>query len=318
MEKIYNYAIYHKNCLDGFSSLIILLKSNKIAEDSIIHGDMPSVEKPPKNIDGKDVIIMDVAYKYDVLKEIVSKAKSVVFIDHHITIKNDVEQLRKLYSDKITIIYDENESGASLTWQFLFPDSKFPVFLKYIKDNDIGVWKYKNTKPFVAALRVKYRIDESYKTLNKWGNLFDETVVKKLIKLGKKYEEHTNYLLNENLQRYSLEKFPSENIYSNDKYTKYFSKPGQYRVAVFNGGCPNASLLGNAAISKIKCDFAMIWHYNMEKKLFIISLRSDNTDVGTIATAFGGGGHKYASAFSLNAKTLNIQDLFFGESLARE
>jgi uncharacterized protein len=312
----YNYAIYHKNCLDGFASLIVLIKSQLLDKNSIIFRDMPSANTPPKGIDDKDIIIMDVAYKYNVLRDIVMRAKSVIFIDHHVTIKEDVQKLSGQYGDKIKIVYNEYESGVSLTWKYFFKKQKIPLFIKYIKDNDIGEWKYKFTKQFIYALRVHYEMRETSEVIAQWNELFDTKQVKSLIKLGKKYEQYAEHLLNENLRRYSLELFPSEKIY--EKFSDHFMKPGQYKVAVFNNGCPNASLLGNRAVETLDCDFALIWTYNMEKKEYIISLRSKEADVGKIATAFGGGGHTFASAISLSSNKYNIQDLFFAESLPRK
>lgn len=311
----YNYIIYHKNCPDGFSSLMILILSKRIVPNAIIWNDVPNASSIPKEIEEKDVIIMDVAYKYEILKEIIFKAKSVVFIDHHITIHDDVINLKKMFKNKINIIYDVKECGASLTWKFLFNNKKMPLFIKYIKDNDIGTWKYKNTKPFITCLRVKYGIHIKY--IKKWKELFDNKVVKKMIKIGEIYEEYSDALLNENSKKYSLELFPSNLIY--DKYHKYFKKPAQYRVAVVCGlGCPSTSSLGSKIMETVDCDFVILWSYNMINKEYVLAFRSKIIDVGTIAQMFGGGGHKLASACSFSSEKHNIQDLFFEKSLERK
>jgi oligoribonuclease NrnB/cAMP/cGMP phosphodiesterase (DHH superfamily) len=312
----YNYAIYHKNCQDGFSSLIVLLKAKRITQDAIIYHDVPSATRPPPNIDNKNIIIMDTAYKYEVLKEIIERANSVVFIDHHVTIKDDVQKLKSHNKNKVKIIYDEQESGASLTWKFLFPNKPLPLYIRYIRDNDIGTWKLKHTRPFIYALRVKYEIDLKYDIVKMWKELFDKKVVKKLIKTGKIYEEYAESLLDENARRYSMEAFPSNKIY--EEFTDYFKKPGQYKVAVVNGGCPNPSLLGNRLMEEVNCDFAILWTYNMDRKEYVLSFRSAIIDVGVIAGIFGGGGHKLASACSFPSSKYHIQDLFFANSLPRE
>jgi uncharacterized protein len=305
----YNYAIYHKNCLDGFSSLILLLKSKQLSDDAIIYPDIPSSNLIPKNINNKNIIIMDVAYKYDVLKNIIDNAKSVIFIDHHITINNDVKKLKLLYNDKLTIIYDEYECGATLTWKFLFPTRKIPLFIKYIKDNDIGEWKLKNTHAFIYALRVKFDLDLKKETIKKWRQLFKKENVKELIKLGKIYEEYAQKLLNDTIKKHSIELFPSKKIY--EKYINIFDKPGQYKVAVINGsGCPSSSLVGNKLIEMIDCDFALLWNYNINRKKYILSFRSKEVNVGEIAELFGGGGHKLASACSFTSDKYNINELF--------
>jgi oligoribonuclease NrnB/cAMP/cGMP phosphodiesterase (DHH superfamily) len=315
----YDYAIYHKNCPDGFSSLIVLLKSTRLTHNAIIYHDVPSASHPPDNIDNKNIIIMDVAYKYEVLKEIIKRARTVVFIDHHVTIKNDVEKLisEENNKKKVQIIYDEKESGASLTWKFFFKSQRIPLFIKYIRDNDIGAWKLKYTKPFIYALRVKYSIDLKSDIIKNWLELFDNDVVKQIVQRGILYEEYAESLLEENSRKYSLESFPSQKIY--DMFKSHFTKPGQYKVAVFCGsGCPSSSLLGNRLMRDVNCDFAIIWTYHMEKKEYILSFRSDDTDVGKISTLFGGGGHKHASACSFPSSRLHIQDLFFPKSLQRE
>jgi oligoribonuclease NrnB/cAMP/cGMP phosphodiesterase (DHH superfamily) len=314
---LFNYAIYHKNCQDGFSSLIVLLKSKKLSRDATIYHDVPSATTPPKDIDNKNVIIMDVAYKYDVIKEIFERAKSVVFIDHHVSIRDDVAKLSEKFKKKVEIIYDVNESGASLTWKYFFKNEKMPLFIKYIRDNDIGAWKMKDTKPFIYSLKVKYDIDLKRDVVDKWKNLFNDENTKKLVQTGKIYEEYANSLLDENVRKYTLEAFPSEKIYHD--FPDHFKKPGQYRVAVVcGGGCPSSTLLALRLLESVACDFVIMWTYIMDKKEYVLSFRSKEVDVSTIAQIFGGGGHKLASACSFSVSKYHIQDLFFANSLPRK
>lgn len=314
INKKYNFVIFHKNCMDGFTGFFVLYLSNRIDKNAIIVPDVPSAKYAPNGIDGKDVIIIDVAYKYDVLKEIVHRSKSVVFIDHHVTIRDDVIKIKK---DKdVEIVYDEFKSGASLAWHYLFPRKKVPLFIKYIEDNDIGAWKLKHTHPFISALSVKYQLKVDKHNLKKWHNLLDINEIKKLIKKGEIYGEYISKLVNDSIKRYSLESFPSEKIYS--AHSDFFEKPGQYEVAVYCGtGCPSSSLVGLHMAQKIKCDFVILWTLNLDKKEYVLSLRSNSTDVGVIAQIFGGGGHKLAAACSFSSKKYNIEDLFFPNSLPR-
>ena len=71
-------------------------------------------------------------------------------------------------------------------------------------------------------------------------------------------------------KKYSMESFPSQLI-CNEFKSKF--KVGEYKVAVYNGqGCPNTSLLGKQIVENVKCDFALIWTLNMEKKEYVVSL----------------------------------------------
>lgn len=316
----YNYVIYHRGCYDGFSAFVILDKSGFIEKGATIFPDVPSAKIAPRGIEDKDVIIMDTAYKYDILKEIFRSAKSVTFIDHHITIRDDVTKLKDEFtseSKSINIIYNEDECGASLTWHFCYPDKKLPWFLKYIKANDIGKWEmFNNTYNFMAYLNVHFQTELSKENIEKWNTLFDKDTVKRMIKKGRIYKEYIDYMLDTNSNKYSMMSFPSEKIY--EEYTEYFKQPGQYKVAVSSMPCPNSSQLGNKMMKEINCDFVMFFTQNLDKKEYILSLRSDEVDVGEIAKIFGGGGHKLASACSIQMDKYSIDDLFMKDSLPRQ
>lgn len=316
----YNYVIYHRGCYDGFSSFVVLDKSGLIHEDAVIFPDVPSAKLPPKGIDGKDVIIIDTAYKYDILKEIFQSAKSVTFIDHHVTIHDDVIKLKSEFEksgSNIKIVYDENECGSSLTWKFCFPDKKLPWFLKYIRANDIGQWDiYSNTYNFMAYLNVHFFTELEKDNIAKWQKMFNKDIVKHMIKKGRIYKEYIDYMIDQNTHKYSMMAFPSEQIY--EEYTEHFKQPGQYKVAVSSCPCPNSSQLGSKMMSEIDCDFVMFFTQNLDRKEYVIALRSAEVDVGSIAKIFGGGGHKLASAFSISANNYTITDLFLKDSLPRQ
>ena len=317
----YNFVIYHRGCYDGFSCFIILKKSGMISDDAIIYPDVPSAKIVPKNIENKNVIIMDTAYNSEILKEIFSLAKSVTFIDHHVTIKDDVQKIKKMFEsdqiENIKVIYDEFECGSSLTWNFLFPNKKLPLFLKYIKANDIGQWeKYKHTYNFMATLNVKYNTDLNYANIQKWNNMFKKETVLHMIKKGKIYREYIDYILEKNSHKYSMMLFPSELIY--EEYTEYFNQPGQYKVAVSSLPCPDSSLLGNKMIKEINCDFVMFFSQNLDRNEYVLTFRSNEIDVGQIAKMFSGGGHKYASACAISMDKYTIDSLFMKNSLPRQ
>lgn len=308
----YDYVIYHKGCTDGFSGFVVLTMTDMISNNALIYPDFPSTNRYPPNIKNKNVIIIDVAYKKDILKHILNKAKKVTFIDHHITVKDDVQQLKSLMSNKNhEIIYDNDKSGASLTWQYFFNTKPIPLAIQYIESNDIGNWTDKNTMIFIIALRVNYDMSTTSDNLDKWRKLFNSNNIDAttLLKKGEQYNEYHNHLLQDNIKKNSIKRFPSEKLYS--KHKSVFTKPGQYKVVVYNGsGCPTSSSLGAIIVNSIDCDFAILWVLNLDKNEYILQFRSKHVDVGTIAKEFGGGGHKLASACSFSAKNFNIRDLF--------
>ena len=312
----YNYVIFHKGCLDGFSGFIVLTTTGTIKENAIIHPDVPSTDTIPPNINGKDVIIIDVAYKKQILEKIFLYARSVVFIDHHVTIKNDTEELKKNNKKNIEILYDHKKCGASLTWKYFY-NTPMPIFIKYIQDNDTGTWKMKYTRKLIAGLHVKYNMKLTIDNIKEWQKLlFNKKYLNNLIKKGTIYYEYIDYLNDVHSKRYTLQLFPSKLLY--DKFPGIFNKIGQYKVAVYCGnGCPESSLLAEIILNKAGCDFMIMWTYQLDRNKFVLSFRSKKVDVGKIAEIFNGGGHKLASAGSFIKSTYDITDLFLPGSLPR-
>lgn len=309
----YNYIIYHKNCFDGFTGFVLFMNHNFKSRNVTIMPDMPSAKDPPVNIEGKNVIIIDVAYKPEIIEYISKKSAKMLYIDHHVTHYEAILKLKLKKEDEI--VYDHTKSGASLVWQYFYK-KPMPLFVRYIEDNDTGTWKLKHTLRFIAGLEVFYTTEPSYENIVEWLKLFDKKEVLRLINKGKIYEEYKNFLVDLNAKRYSLQGFPGRRLY--EEHPDFFMGEGQYRVAVYNGnGCPNVSLLGKKLVDKLDCDFAFLWTYHMDKKEYIVSLRSNKTDVSEIAKIFGGGGHKLASAFSVSKNKYSIDELFMDNSLPR-
>jgi len=306
-EKIkYDYIIYHRNCFDGFSGFYLFMKSKLWIPKPIVFPDVPSSKKIPPNINGKNVIIIDVAYDASVIKKISELANKILFIDHHVTIQEDIKKLK--LDNPHEIVYDDTESGASLVWKYFFKNEKMPKFIKYIKDNDIGAWKYKKTHDFIAALEVNFKLEPNYENLKHWDNLLDDDFLDSLIERGHVYNEYKNHLIKQNYKKYNILKFPSNKIIRKFKDLAQF-KP--FNVAVINSNCPSTSLLGKYIVENVECDFCLLWNYSIKNSRYVISLRSREADVGIIAKIMGGGGHKFASSFSFKSSFFQIDDLFF-------
>jgi uncharacterized protein len=297
----YNYIIYHKNCFDGFSSLCIFMNTNNLSKDYIIYPDIPSSNIIPPSIKGKNVIIMDVAYKNELLKKIVKLSNFVLFIDHHVSI---IEDVKTLTDKKLRVNYNSSKSAAILVWEFFNKNKKYPKFIEYINKNDIGKWD-DETYYFISSLEVNFKLIPTIDNIKKWNKLFNDSFVKDMINNGKIYNEYKNHLINKHSKRYDMKIFPSKKIQSD-----YRLGNKKFNIAVINNYCPSTSLVGKKIVDNVKCDFCLLYTFNLKKNIIIISLRSKNTNVGDIAKKMGGGGHKLASAFTIDLNKYNITDLF--------
>jgi len=303
----YNYIIYHKKCIDGFSGFFVFLKTKQWDPKPIVYPDVPSTKQIPPDIEGKNVISIDVAYSPNIVEEISKRANKYTFLDHHKTDIEEIRNIEKNYSN-LNVIYDEKESGASLTWNSFFPNLEMPTFLKYVKDNDIGEWKYKESLDFIAGLEVNYKLDPELKILKQWDNLLDNKKLLDLVNTGKKYNEYKYFLINKT--RPTIKNFPSKKFV--DKNHQLLNRENRYRIGLVECGCPSPSLVGKHVMENYDdLDFCIIWRYDLKSKKYFLSLRGSEkagVDVGEIAKYFGGGGHKYASGCSLPGK-YKIEDL---------
>jgi oligoribonuclease NrnB/cAMP/cGMP phosphodiesterase (DHH superfamily) len=304
----FDYIIYHRNCFDGFAGYVIFMQTENWIKGIKVYPDYPFSKIIPSNIKDKNIIIIDVAYAPDILEDIVKEAKQVLYIDHHITNIEEKKKLEKKYGN-LEIYYDINNCGASLVWKYFFNNVEKPNFVKYIQDNDIGIWKYKDTLPMITYIDMKYGLSPNTDNLNKWQKLLNNTNLENILQEGRLYYEYKKFLINQNARHHMMVKFPSELFYNDHK--EHFERIGQYRVAIVESACPDKSLVGNKIINTYKCDFAIIWTLNITKKIYMLSLRSKKTDVARIAEkVFGSGGHRLASGGQLSAEKYNIYDIF--------
>jgi len=269
---MFNYIIYHNRCPDGFGSFWVLHHAQVIHPKAIIHPDMPSASSVPPNIQNKDVIIVDVAYSPKIIKAIANQARSLVYIDHHVTHAKEIKKLKHL-----NIFYDIKHSAAILTWKYFMGKQKPPYFLKLIEDHDIGKWKLKDSKPFNATVQVNLPMKP--KLVHVWDKLLNKKYLNNLIKMGRQYQDYKKYLIRRQFGAHTIIQFEG------------------HKVAIINSSCV-ASELGHELGKKLNIDFAILWRYSHRTQKYIVMLRSQKVDVQEIAKKYGGGGHKLAAAFA--------------------
>ncbi|MFN3788287.1 MAG: phosphoesterase, partial [Sulfurihydrogenibium azorense] len=127
-------CIYHKNCTDGTTAAaILLLKYPDCKLFPLDHNYREEEFQPILDEVDKDttVYIVDFSIKQPFFEKLVSKAKEVINIDHHISVKDMLEEFTKKYSN-FKLVFDNDKSGASLTWQYLF-GSNPPDIVKYVE-----------------------------------------------------------------------------------------------------------------------------------------------------------------------------------------
>ena len=266
-------VIYHKNCTDGYSAAYAAYKllGSKAKYIACSHGD------DPPDVTGKNVAICDFSFNNSLTKELISKANTLVILDHH---KSAVVELHDISEAK----FDMNHSGAILSWNFFHPGKDPPKFLLYVQDRDLWAWELPYSREFSKSFdMVPFDFEEFEK-------FEDESVFDDAIKRG-------SYIL----------------AYSKVVIKKICDSAEKRKINGLSALVVNSSHWMSEIGARLapKCDVAVIWYWDHKSKKTCVSLRSfhDNIDVSELAKIYKGGGHKKASGFKLDTN-IHIEDIF--------
>lgn len=156
------YVIYHASCLDGAAAKYIAwtkFKDNAQYLSCQYGQDFPIDIETLTQED--EIYILDFSFSREILESLVLKVKKLLVLDHH---KSAQEQLAGFDH----AIFDMNESGASLTWMYFYPEEPIPLTIAHVKDRDLWQFKLQGTKAICA-----YLYSENYQNNVIWENLIN-------------------------------------------------------------------------------------------------------------------------------------------------
>jgi len=182
--------------------------------------------------------------------------------------------------------FDMKKSGARLAWEFFHPGKDIPPLILYVEDRDLWNWKLDKSKEFNTAM------ETTPFSFEEWEKLLSPHCITAHIEKGSFLVNFKAKLCSDVAQKASKRSWLDKSVYI-------------VNSSLF------VSEIGNLLASRPDCDFALIWNFDHEKKVYAVSVRSDapkNVDVSVVARQFGGGGHPCASGFSFKGN--NIEDMF--------
>lgn len=296
-----NLLIHHGRCTDGFTSALCCWRwrnenglSNE--EDAITYYPATHGRDPP-DVTGKTVVICDFSYRKSILDDMMTKAKSILILDHHKTAQKDLEDV----ADE-NKVFDMDHSGAYIAWRFFFGyDVPVPRMILYVEDNDIWKKALPNTREFTSFI---FTVPMEFEAYAKFFD--DEYLDNTVFPIGKgmvmKDDDYIEYL-----GRHIIPKF----IQLKNRY--YFA--GHLSSKILR------SDMGNHAFTALPyLNFSVIYSVSDFNGSTSYSLRStdERTDVGLIAKQFGGGGHRNAAGCgsatpntSLPARVVDNYQLYY-------
>lgn len=272
-------CVYHKNCTDGTTSAAVVLL--RYPDAILFNFDHNYKEEDINNLlseidENTTVYIVDFALKPEDLQKLLSKAKQVINIDHHISVKDYLEKYSKQYKN-FKFVFDNSSSGASLTYKYLF-DEDVPMLIKYVEDKDIWKWEF--------GEETKYINDYLFLFTNKpekIKEILQSYQIEEILNKGKTINEYTSYIINSFVE----------------KSKDLFVKIGDYKVRAYNTGLFQSEI-GNILSTKFDqavCLFSINGDY---VKLSFRSLDSHNPSALDLAKLLNGGGHRNAAGASVS------------------
>jgi oligoribonuclease NrnB/cAMP/cGMP phosphodiesterase (DHH superfamily) len=269
-------VLYHANCMDGYASAWAAWKvfGNKARYQAVQHL-MPM----PDFADGAELYIVDFCYPVDVLVLAAQRANKIVVLDHHISAQKEFEDYQK-HSDlpsNLEVNFIQEHSGCMIVWQYFQGDAEPPLLLRHIEDHDLWRHQLPKTEEICKALYLHLPVHFSAFEKIKLLALQHEGAV-----LLKQQQMNVSRLLK---ARHTVRLNDVEGLAVNAPFM--FSSDLGHELADKSG------------------TFGLTYYYHGERQRYECGLRSiGDFDVSLLAQQFGGGGHKNASGFSTDQKTL--------------
>lgn len=262
-------CIYHANCLDGFAAAYAVWK--KFPDARFTEANYGEPIPPERVLEGRDVYIVDFSYKQAEMRKIASVAASVTVYDHHKTAEEELQPL--LEEGVVNGCFSKELSGCGLTWLNLHGAAQMPLWMPFIQDRDLWRFQLSGTREICLAL-------SSYpKSMHLWDGFNESDSMQELFMEGAAISRYIDQKVNEVIK------------------TCYDEKTIHGMVVPFcNAPHFLASEVGHVLCQDVP--FAATWYWNGDGNM-VVSLRSNEIgeDVGAIAKAYGGGGHKHAAGF---------------------
>lgn len=289
-------CIYHGNCADGFGAAWVVRKA--LGPDVEFVAGVYGAEPP--DVTGKDVILVDFSYKYDVLAALANKANSIIVLDHHKSAAEDLARFEPFHAGievdtrhddgsrllgwktahsmahsqngpAIACCFDMNRSGAMLAWDHFFPDQEPPQLLRHIEDRDLWLFKLEGTREIQANL-FSYPYD-----FDVWDKLMAADVLS-LVSDGA-----------------AIERKHHKDVAELVEVTKRRLVIGGIDVPV--ASLPYTLTSDAGALMAQGEPFAACYWDTPTGRVFSLRSTDQGMDVSEIASQYGGGGHRNASGF---------------------
>lgn len=259
--------VHHHNCHDGVSAAWVALQKHPAAEL------YPGKYDEPPDLDrlrGNNVIIVDFSWKRPAMLDVHAAAAHLLVIDHHRTAEAE------LADAPFSCVFDMNRSGAGLAWDVLMAPEPRPRLIDYVEDRDLFRFALPHSREVHAACS-SYPLDIETRA---W------------------------------LMKQPIEALATDGAAILRYHRQLVASVLEYRtravIAWYDVPCvalPVVSMASDVGHELAKGEAFSATYRTRSDGSRVFSLRSadDGVDVSEIAKLYGGGGHRRAAGFTLEA-----------------
>lgn len=266
-------VIYHGNCADGFSAAWCFWRKYGTGADYVAG----VYQQSPPDVTGRDVFLVDFSYKRAAVESMLAAANRVILIDHHKTAMEDLDALRSMgYGDRFGWFCDLDRSGATLAWDYLFPNEARPLLLGHVEDRDLWRFKLPGTREIQAFV---FSHEYSFEL---WDKLMSADRVE---------------LLKMTAAGAAIERKHHKDVAELVAVCKRRMVIGAHDVPVASLPYTLASDAGHLMAQGEP--FAACYWDTEKGRVFSLRAADNGIDVSDVAKLYGGGGHAKAAGFKV-------------------
>lgn len=296
-------VLYHANCPDGYAAMFACWQRLKDAAQylPVFYGQPLPYEQIPGD---HDVYIVDFSYPSADLVALQQgrplshdrpdPERHIVVLDHHASAQRDLQALVQQRRERMHILFDLEESGATLTWKYFatrgdVPDPthqpdvwaavehQMPTFFKYVRDRDLWRWQLPDSKPISVAY---WMIDKDPLSIAQFAQDLEEADgYHRIVTEGTAMQRYADALVKEQAGRATHHVIGGHNVPLVNA-TTLFSEVGDYLCRMY-----------------AEAPFAA-YYFDRKDGKRQWGLRSrGGFDCSLVAKAYGGGGHPGAAGF---------------------
>ncbi|MEM4166810.1 MAG: DHHA1 domain-containing protein [Candidatus Bilamarchaeaceae archaeon] len=268
-------CIYHKGCIDGtVAAAVLLMKYPQAKLFGFSHDYKQEDLNELLGCINKNTVVYFLDFfprSVNDLLNLLEKAKKVVVIDHHISTKYKTEG-NSIVHENLEFIFDNNRSGASLTYQYFFGNDKNKL-IEFVEDRDLWRWKLGENTEFANNYLFLF-VDNPHAM----KGVIESCDIEDILSKGKVISEYKNKLL--------------QNIL--DKSKEIFVYIGDYKVRAYNISSFQSEL-GNVLAKKYDEPICLFGISDDNVFLSFRSLSHHRPSALDLAKTVGGGGHRDAA-----------------------